>query len=66
MQSAGGATVCTSQRRQTVSKPITSFVGLDVHIDSIAMGVAAAMGREEPHFVGTVARSGARGGMPER
>lgn len=38
-----------------MSKPITSFVGLDVHIDSIAMGVAAAMGREEPHFVGTVA-----------
>jgi transposase len=33
---------------------ITSYVGLDVHIDSIAMGVAAS-GREEPHFVGTVA-----------
>jgi transposase len=37
-----------------VRERITSFVGLDVHIDSIAMGVAAS-GREEPHFVGTVA-----------
>jgi len=33
---------------------ITSFVGLDVHIDSIAMGVAPS-GRSEPYFVGTVA-----------
>jgi transposase len=33
---------------------ITSFVGLDVHIDSIALGVAP-LGREQPHFVGTVA-----------
>ncbi len=33
---------------------ITSFVGLDVHKDSIAVGVARA-GREAPHFVGTVA-----------
>ena len=37
-----------------MSKPITSFVGLDVHYDSIAIGVAPAR-REEPHFVGTVA-----------
>jgi transposase len=37
-----------------VSKPITSFVGLDVHYDSIALGVAPT-GREPPHFVGTVA-----------
>ena len=37
-----------------MSKAITSFVGLDVHIDSIAVGVAPA-GRTEPHFVGTVA-----------
>jgi transposase len=37
-----------------VRERITSFVGLDVHIDSIAMGVAAS-GREEPHFAGTVA-----------
>lgn len=37
-----------------MNKPITSFVGLDVHIDSIAMGVAPR-GRAEPHFVGTVA-----------
>jgi len=35
-------------------KLITSFVGLDVHKDSIAIGVAPA-GREAPHFVGTVA-----------
>lgn len=32
----------------------SSFVGLDVHQDSIAMGVAPA-GREQPRFVGTVA-----------
>ena len=37
-----------------MNKPITSFVGLDVHYDSIATGVAPA-GREEPRFVGTVA-----------
>jgi transposase len=37
-----------------MNKPITSFVGLDVHYDSIAMAVAAT-GREEPHFLGTVA-----------
>lgn len=43
-----------SQRRQTMSEAITSFVGLDVHHDSIAVG-AAPEGREEPHFLGTVA-----------
>jgi transposase len=37
-----------------MSKIITSFVGLDVHMDSIAVGVAPA-GRQEPHFVGTLA-----------
>jgi hypothetical protein len=37
-----------------MEKLITSFVGLDVHKDSIAIGVAPA-GREAPHFVGTVA-----------
>ena len=36
-----------------MSKPITSFVGLDAHADSIAIGVALS-GRQEPHFVGTV------------
>jgi len=36
-----------------VDKPITSFVGLDVHKDSIAIGVADA-GREGPRFIGTV------------
>jgi hypothetical protein len=34
-------------------KPITSFVGLDTHIDSIAIGVAPR-GRQQPHFLGTV------------
>lgn len=33
---------------------ITASVGLDVHVDSIAIGAAAA-GREPPRFVGTVA-----------
>ncbi len=37
-----------------MDKIITSFVGLDVHKDSIAMGVAPT-GREPPRFVGTVA-----------
>jgi len=36
-----------------VNKVITSFVGLDVHKDSIAMGLAPT-GREPPRFVGTV------------
>jgi transposase len=46
-------TAGTYQGRQTVSKVITAFVGLDVHKDSTAIGVAEA-GREEPRFVGTV------------
>jgi hypothetical protein len=37
-----------------MQKPITCFVGLDVHKDTIAVAVAEA-GREEPRFVGTVA-----------
>jgi transposase len=37
-----------------MDKRITLFVGLDVHKDSIAMGVAPS-GRDEPRFVGTVA-----------
>jgi hypothetical protein len=36
-----------------MDKPITSFVGLDVHQDSTAIGVADA-GREAPRFLGTV------------
>ena len=43
-----------SQRRQTMSEVITSFVGLDVHKDCIAVGLAPE-GREEPRFLGTVA-----------
>ena len=37
-----------------MQKRITSFVGLDVHQDSIAVAVAPT-GSEEPRFVGTVA-----------
>src|SRR5450755_3112912 len=40
------------QRRQTLSEAIISFVGLDVHHDSIAGG-SAPEGREEPRFFGT-------------
>jgi transposase len=36
-----------------MSKPITSFAGLDVHKDSTAIG-AAEVGREAPRFIGTV------------
>lgn len=35
-----------------MQEPITSFVGLDVHKDSIAIAVAQA-GREAPRFIGT-------------
>ena len=42
-----------------MQKRITSFVGLDVHKDSIAVGVAPT-GSEEPRFVGTVAPQWAR------
>ena len=35
-----------------MSKPITSFVGMDAHADSIAIGIAPS-GQQEPHFVGT-------------
>jgi len=42
-----GVIAATVQRRQTVGDFITSFVGLDVHKDSIAMAVAEA-GRDEP------------------
>ena len=36
-----------------MKETITSFVGLDVHKDSIAIAVAEA-GRQAPRFVGTV------------
>ena len=52
MQSARGR-LLQRQRRQTHEKAYHFFVGLDVHKDSIAMGVAEA-GREAPRFVGTV------------
>jgi transposase len=41
-----------SRGRQTMDEGITSFVGLDVHKDTIAVAVAEA-GREAPRFVGT-------------
>lgn len=53
-----GVMTATVQRRQTVEDFITSFVGLDVHKDSIAMAVAQA-GRDEPRFLGTVSPQGA-------
>jgi transposase len=37
-----------------MKETITSFVGLDVHKDSIAIAVAQA-GRQAPRFIGTVA-----------
>jgi len=52
-----GVIAATVQSRQTVEDFITSFVGLDVHKDSIAMAVAEA-GRDEPRFLGTVSPQG--------
>jgi transposase len=37
-----------------VKEPITSFVGLDIHKDSVAIAIAHA-GRDAPQFVGTTA-----------
>src|SRR5215472_10609634 len=48
-----GVLTASIHRRQTVSKNITSFVGLDVHKDSTAIGEAET-GREAPRFIGTV------------
>lgn len=53
MQSARGRLICNEQGRQTVEKTITSFAGLDVHKDSIAIA-AAETGRDAPRFIGTV------------
>ena len=39
-----------------MKEAIISFVGLDVHKDSIAVAVAQA-GRQAPRFIGTVAPS---------
>jgi transposase len=40
-------------RRQTVNETITSYVGLDIHKDSVAIAIADA-GRAAPRFVGTI------------
>ena len=48
-----GVLTATIQRRQTVSKSIASFVGLDAHKDSTAIAAAEA-GREAPRFLGTL------------
>lgn len=39
-----------------MKETVTSYVGLDVHKDSIAVAVAEA-GRQPPRFIGTVAPS---------
>jgi len=39
--------------RQTVKEPITSYVGLDIHKDSVAISIADA-GRAAARFVGTI------------
>jgi transposase len=38
--------------RQTVQETITSYVGLDIHKDSVA--IAIAEGRAAPRFIGTI------------
>src|SRR5690348_14357832 len=71
MQSARGRTSAPVRGGRPMKERITSFVGLDTHIDSIAIGVAP-IGRQEPHFIGTVppqlgalSRALARLGKPE-
>jgi len=44
-QAPRGALVPMSEEARPMSKTITSFVGLDVHIDSNAIGVAEAGAR---------------------
>ena len=39
--------------RQTVKEAITSYVGLDIHKDSVAIAIADAC-RAAPRFVGTI------------
>jgi hypothetical protein len=51
-----GVIAATVQRRQTVADFITSFVGLDVHKDSIAMAVAEA-GRADAGPPGALRRA---------
>lgn len=40
-----------------MDKPISFFIGLDVHKDSIAIAVTKAQSREEPRFLGTTGYS---------
>src|ERR1043165_8738715 len=51
-----GVGLQTKPGDRPMKETITSFVGLDVHKDSIAIAVAEA-GRQAPRFVGTVGPS---------
>ena len=64
--------LCKHHRRQTMDDDTTAFVGLDVHKDSIAVGLAEA-GRAAPRFLGTcgpqlrqLLKALAHAGTPER
>lgn len=48
----GSGLSANNRGRQTMSEGITSFVGLDVHKDTVAVAVADA-DRETPRFIGT-------------
>src|SRR5882757_796667 len=48
-----GVGLQTKPGDRPMKETITSFVGLDVHKDSIAIAVAQA-GRQAPRFIGTV------------
>src|SRR5581483_562158 len=51
-----GVRLQTKAGDRPMKETITSFVGLDVHKDSIAIAVAEA-GRQAPRFIGTVVPS---------
>src|ERR1700730_14395945 len=53
MQSLRGGLSANTSGRQTVNETITSYVGLDIHKDSIAIAIAEA-GRAAPRFIGTI------------
>ena len=53
MQSPRRDLAAKTIRRQTVKEPITSYIGLDIHKESIAMAIADA-DRAAPRFIGTI------------